>query len=268
MSHAGSRAALAAALLLALPTAAHAQSRGAATTYATVAADRFRLVVTAGERRDSTVTVAIDTAAGGAASPAFRLSAPTAREWARSLQALVNVVRDTAGTRRLPEYDPMTAAVALLAAHESPEARGAVVLVVELPDGGLGPELRLRPDDVRVFARGLVRAVEGEVPADAGHVYQAHETTRPVRLVAGGCAPPFPEELRRSNSTGEVRASFVVSADGRVEPSSFRVLSTTHVAFGESVRRSIHCMRFIPAELNGQPVRSLVQQPFVFDIRQ
>lgn len=259
--------AFAVALLLALSEAAHAQPRGAPTTYARIAAGPRQLAVTASARADSMVLVAIDSAGGSADAPTFRLAAPTAREWARALQALVNVARDTVGTRRLPEHDPMTPAVALLAAHDDPQARGAVMLAVELPDGALGTELRLRPDDVRVLVRGLVRAIEGDVPADPGHVYQAFEVTRPVRPLPGGCAPPFPEELRRSNSRGEVRASFVVSADGRIEPASFRVISATHLAFGESVRRSLHCMRFAAAELNRQPVRSLAQQAFVFDMQ-
>ena len=64
--------------------------------------------------------------------------------------------------------------------------------------------------------------------------------------------------------SGVVLAQFVVDANGRVEPGSFKVLKSDHALFTQAVSDALPGMRFDPAYVGLEPVRQLVQQPFTF----
>ena len=66
---------------------------------------------------------------------------------------------------------------------------------------------------------------------------------------------------------GEVLAQFVVDADGRYEPGSFKVLKSSHELFTQAVKNALPNMRFYPAEVGGKKVKQLVQQPFTFSLQ-
>ncbi len=55
---------------------------------------------------------------------------------------------------------------------------------------------------------------------------------------------------------------------GQAEPTSVKVLKTTHPAFVEPAKDAIIKGVFKPAKFKGQPVRQLVQQRIVFKVGQ
>ena len=65
---------------------------------------------------------------------------------------------------------------------------------------------------------------------------------------------------------GEMISQFVVDADGRYEPGSFKVLKSSHELFTQAVKNALPNMRFYPAEVGGKKVKQLVQQPFTFSL--
>jgi TonB family protein len=78
--------------------------------------------------------------------------------------------------------------------------------------------------------------------------------------------PEYPEERRRHGREGEVWLSFVVGADGMVDPESIVVYLSDHWAFEQSVRHYLQEARYIPATFDGRPVKMLTRQRFVFSI--
>jgi hypothetical protein len=64
-----------------------------------------------------------------------------------------------------------------------------------------------------------------------------------------------------------VLAQWVVDTTGLADTTTFRILKASDTEFAQAVRDALPAMRFTPAELHGQKVRQLVQQPFDFSIR-
>ena len=59
-------------------------------------------------------------------------------------------------------------------------------------------------------------------------------------------------------------AEFLVDANGRVDPRTVRIDSSTHEAFGQAVREVLPKLRFLPAERDGIKVEEWVAMPFRF----
>lgn len=83
-------------------------------------------------------------------------------------------------------------------------------------------------------------------------------------LDAGQFAPPYPDELRPTHPDGRVIARFVIDSSGRVEPASIAIVMMTHRAFGESVRRTLPLLRFVPSRRGGRAVPMRVEEMFDF----
>lgn len=96
--------------------------------------------------------------------------------------------------------------------------------------------------------------------------YNAFEVDVEVVAIAGSIRPQYPEMLRSSGTEGQVIAQFIVNEKGRADKESFKVVSSTHPMFTESVKRALPQMRFKPAKIGGKPVSQLVQQLFVFKL--
>jgi periplasmic protein TonB len=79
-------------------------------------------------------------------------------------------------------------------------------------------------------------------------------------------SPVYPERLRAMNTDGEVLVQFVVDERGVPQMHTFKVIKSTDVEFSEAVRRAVNGTSFIPAEVRGQKVKQLVQQPYVFSV--
>lgn len=101
----------------------------------------------------------------------------------------------------------------------------------------------------------------------AGTPYFDFQVEKPVSALPGSGFPRYPASLRSAGVEGEVLAQFVVGTDGRVELESFKSIRASDPLFEAAVRDGLAAMRFAPAEVGGKPVRQLVQQPFVFQLK-
>jgi TonB family protein len=101
---------------------------------------------------------------------------------------------------------------------------------------------------------------------EPGQPYFEFMVDQPVREAARTARPRYPDSLKVHGVQGQVLAQFVVDTMGQVEPSTFRVLASTHDEFTAAVRGAMPGFAYEPARRRGQKVRQLVQQPFVFAI--
>ena len=155
-----------------------------------------------------------------------------------------------------------------------PPPKGFQVLTapVEIPDVLPDIDLTKKVTDEADFsgkgvAGGVAKGVEGGTgPVQTDQPYFEFQVEKPV-VAAGNCSPRYPDILRSANVEGEVLAQFVVDADGRVEPNSFKPLKTSHELFTAAVRSTLLNCRYIAAEVGGRKVKQLVQQPFQFALQ-
>jgi TonB family protein len=96
--------------------------------------------------------------------------------------------------------------------------------------------------------------------------YFEYQVTKAVSPHPGNPSPRYPDALRTANVEGQVLAQFIVDENGMADTSSFTIIRSTHDLFSVTVRNAVPQMRFYPAELNGRPVRQLVQMPFQFSL--
>jgi outer membrane biosynthesis protein TonB len=87
-----------------------------------------------------------------------------------------------------------------------------------------------------------------------------------VTRFADSAAPMYPPKLLELKVEGGAYVQFVVDTLGVADTLSFRVISTTHPEFAQSVRDALPGMRFHPAILRSRKVPQLVEQPFMFKI--
>ena len=100
---------------------------------------------------------------------------------------------------------------------------------------------------------------------DGKGVFTADQVDVPAHQDIGKkTVPVYPDSLYEAAMPGQVVAEFVVDITGEVNIDSFNVVSTTHPAFTESVRRALKDANFFPAIKGGYPVMQVVHQPFNF----
>jgi protein TonB len=114
-------------------------------------------------------------------------------------------------------------------------------------------------------AGGTSKGVAGGTPT-TDQAYFEFQVEKPVVAAPNSCQPKYPEMLRTAGVGGEVQAQFVVDTTGRVETNSFKVLKSDNDLLSSSVKASLSCLRFLPAEAGGRKVRQLVQQPYSFNV--
>ena len=113
----------------------------------------------------------------------------------------------------------------------------------------------------------------GELLNGAGAVQEAEkaysevEVDSVVALDPTAEGPQYPPTLLEAGVEGVVYARFVVDSTGRVDLASFMVLDSPAVEFVAAVRTALGHMSYRPAKLAGRAVSQLVEQPFVFRIR-
>ena len=66
--------------------------------------------------------------------------------------------------------------------------------------------------------------------------------------------PGFPEKARKLAIEGEVRVTFIVGIDGKIE--LIESVAAPHVSFNEEIRRAFDQWKFNPAKKKGVPVKS------------
>ncbi len=145
-----------------------------------------------------------------------------------------------------------------------------------LLDGGL--ELTGPGDGGQVGGRSYGRPrsgkrsrVQGEIPFGpprflSDSAFSVLEVDETVERLEESAAPVYPSELAALGTEGQVQATYVVDATGRVDTTTIRVLHSDHPRFAESVRTALGAMRFRPAKKGGKNVRQLVEQRFNFRI--
>lgn len=140
------------------------------------------------------------------------------------------------------------------------------------PDAGVGGltlargGAPLRPSVAPVGDRGHDYATHRRanfLPGDDS-IYTDVEVDSVVTRLVSSAAPRYPEDLRRRNVEGMVRAQYVVDTTGFADTASFRVIRATDSGFVVAVRAALPHMRFSPARIRDVPVRQLVEQDFAF----
>ncbi|MFI5310444.1 MAG: M56 family metallopeptidase [Gemmatimonadales bacterium] len=100
----------------------------------------------------------------------------------------------------------------------------------------------------------------------AGPTYVEFQVDKQVIAAPGSAAPRYPSILRTAGVEGEVLAMFVVDSAGLAEPTTLKIVHSTHELFTNAVRNALPDMRFVAAQVQGRKVKQLIQQPFVFAI--
>lgn len=97
------------------------------------------------------------------------------------------------------------------------------------------------------------------VPADSA--------SPPPALMDSAClVPVHPQILREAGIEGRVVVGFVVDTTGAVEPTTVRVLSSTHQLFEPPTRAAVAMCRFSPGRAAGRAVRVRMQQAVIFTL--
>lgn len=96
-------------------------------------------------------------------------------------------------------------------------------------------------------------------------VFTANEVDVPARPDSGDLIRPvYPDSLFNAAAPGSAIVEFVVDLRGDVNMETFSVVTASHPAFGEAVRRAVKDQRYHPALRKGNIVQQVVQQPFTF----
>jgi protein TonB len=105
------------------------------------------------------------------------------------------------------------------------------------------------------------------VSAPAGNAtFTGDEVDVAASVLPGQHGPIYPEGLRIIGVEGRVFARFIIEKNGRVE-SEPTILSATADEFAAAVKRYLSSARYRPASKNGEAVRQLAEQEFVFTVR-
>jgi TonB family protein len=99
--------------------------------------------------------------------------------------------------------------------------------------------------------------------------FTANLVDRPAELtnaaeVARTMRSLYPQNLRHTGVTGRAVVEMVVSAEGRVEPGSARLISSSHPGFADVSLRAVESFRFRPARVGPHAVRMRVQIPITW----
>jgi TonB family protein len=193
------------------------------------------------------------------------------------------VVTTATGTFRLPTTE-REARVLFLLPPDPPDAaqRQAEIVLPGRPGSGLdqasqlpseGEGLRLEATASRARHRGGRSGARSDQPFGpppflAEKVYSALQVDEMVERYPFSAVPVYPPELSARGVEGQVEATYVVDATGRVDTTTIQVMQSDHPRFTESVRTALGEALFRPATRAGKTVRQLVQQRFRFKLAQ
>lgn len=102
--------------------------------------------------------------------------------------------------------------------------------------------------------------------AGSADSYYAKRTTCPAWPKPKNPSPDYPRDLREHGVRGIVRARFMVSMDGKIEPKTFVVLQATDQRFVRAVQDILPKLEYQPAEIQGRKVEQLTEQLFTFGL--
>lgn len=114
-----------------------------------------------------------------------------------------------------------------------------------------------------VLVAGLAVVAWSGAAAAQAPVYNADELTERPQLLS----PSKTADLIRDASTGAtgtVQIAFVIDEQGRVDPSSVKVVNATLASLGEAAKRVAPKLEFKPGKKDAKAVRTQVVLPLVF----
>jgi len=198
---------------------------------------------------------------------------------AAGAEAVKNVVADTTMVFLKPPPPPppppdQPPPDVIVAQNPPPKGFQTVVAPTDIPKDIPPVDLEQKPFDPKDFTGkgaegGLASGIVGGTgPVDvAGVVYTEGQLDDPVQPISIP-TPRYPPVLQSAGIAGSVDVQYVVDTTGHTEPSSFKVMKSTHPAFAEPAKEAILKGVFKPAKFKGQPVRQLVQQRISFKVGQ
>jgi periplasmic protein TonB len=171
-----------------------------------------------------------------------------------------------------PKEEPKPIPKDVVVAPPPPKGFQVLTAPIKVPDVLPDIDLTKKVTDEADFSGKGVQGgnskgvVGGTGPVNTDQPYFEFQVEKQVQQIPGTGNLRYPDMLRSANVEGEVLAQFVVDADGRFEPGSFKVLKSSHELFTQAVKNALPNMRFYPAEVGGKKVKQLVQQPFTFSL--
>jgi protein TonB len=162
----------------------------------------------------------------------------------------------------------------VVVANPPPKGFQTVVAPTDIPKDIPPIDLKQKAFDPKDFTgKGIeggvgTGVVGGTGPVDVkAEVFTEAELDDPVQAI-NIPNPRYPPVLQSAGIAGSVDVQYIVDTTGHAEPSSFKVLKSTHQAFEEPAREAIMKGVFKPAKFRGKLVRQLVQQRVSFKIGQ
>ncbi|HEX8272190.1 MAG TPA: TonB family protein [Longimicrobiaceae bacterium] len=129
------------------------------------------------------------------------------------------------------------------------------------PGDVIGPKV---PGDDRPPTGSVTPAPDGgALPVDAVEERPTLRNAAEMQSVLQRLYPPL---LRDAGIAGETVLRFVVDAEGRVEPGSVSVVSTSHEGFEAASLRAAERFRFRPAKVGGKGVRVVISLPITWKL--
>lgn len=146
---------------------------------------------------------------------------------------------------------------------------GAGALIGLLSPAGAGVAFAQAPDTLPARTSPAQATASAASPAEGTYeLSEVEEKPEAVnrREITRLLQQHYPASLRDAGTAGEVTMKFRVGRDGRVDPESIEVLSSTHAEFRAAARMVAAQMRFRPARVNSQPVAAWVAIPLNFRV--
>jgi TonB family protein len=129
--------------------------------------------------------------------------------------------------------------------------------------------ITLSPDSAQrlfLLLHGRPQSAPKTPPDPKREPYFDFQVEKQARPVPGGAQPAYPVPARNARLEGVVLAQFIIDTTGLVEMPSLRILKSTNPWFVAAIYETLPWMKFVPAQVHGQNVRELVQQPYAFNL--
>lgn len=156
----------------------------------------------------------------------------------------------------------------IVSANPPPKGFQTVVAVADIPKDIPPIDLNQKPFDPRDFTgKGVEGGIStgiigGTGPVDVGSVVvTSAEADEAPRLISAG---PKQTPAGMEGVAARVEMEFIVGKDGKVEPGSVKIISSTAKVFEAPAKAMILKSVFKPGMLAGQPVRVQVRQGVTF----
>jgi len=129
--------------------------------------------------------------------------------------------------------------------------RAPVKIDIKIPEIDLSKAVTNEADFSGKGVKGGVGTgvVGGTGPVNTDQTYFEFQVERPASMLDDSPKPKYPAVLESSGIAGEVQAQFVVSANGKADMGSFKVLKSTNELFTQAVKNVLPRMRFSPAQI-------------------